>query len=141
MSAACSRMSLRGTDCHSHRLMAIRDSGVGMLAELVKSVSGAAEKYRKYYIGRVNREYLNMLESLLALLYEGKEAELAADYPKALLLGEGVKEFSGMERTLCLMFLFKGLQRQGEDAAGRMSEFIKEVSTGKYGMEDLPYPE
>ncbi len=121
--------------------MAIRDAGVGMLAELVKSVSGAAEKYRKYYIGRVNREYLNMLESLLALLYEGKEVELAADYPKALLLGEGFEEFSGMERTLCLMFLFKGLQRQGEDAAGRMPEFIKEVSTGNYGMDDLPYPE
>lgn len=123
------------------RLMAIRDAGVGMLADLVRSVSSAAEKYRKYYIRRVNRERLITLESLLALLYEGKEAELAADYPKALLLGEGFEEFSGMERALCLMFLLKGLKRHGEDAADRMPEFIKEVSTGKYGMEDLPYPE
>ena len=30
------------------RLMAIRDAGVGMLVDLVRSVSSAAEKYRKY---------------------------------------------------------------------------------------------
>lgn len=123
------------------RFMAITDYGVGMLADLVKSVGGAVEKYRKYYIERVNRENLATLRSLLALLYQGKEEDLEADYPKALFLNQGFGELSGEERTLCLAFLLQGLKQYGEDAAAEMPGFIREASSGKYGMDDLPYPE
>lgn len=121
--------------------MAITDYGVGMLADLVKSVRGAAEKYRKYYIGRVNRENVATLESLLSLLYDGKEEELAVDFPKVLFLNQEAWEFGGRERVLCLVFLLQGLKQYGEDAASGLPEFIREISSGKYGMDDLPYPE
>lgn len=128
--------------------MAIQDRRYSEIRALVEKVEKAREEikeavnaYGRYYIGRISGERQDVLEAMLSLLYNDSMECLKEDFPKAVFSEKGVENLCRYDRMVCLIFLLRGIQCYlGEDCSV-MAGFANELATGRYGMEDLPYPE
>lgn len=128
--------------------MAIQDkwySEIRALAETVekarREIEEAVNAYGRYYIGRISEEQRDVLKAMLNLLYIDNAECLREDFQKAVLPEEEISRMGKHDRMVCLIFLLRGLQCYLGEECSVMAEFANELATGKYSMENLPYPE
>lgn len=128
--------------------MAIHDAMQVRMHSLLETVGNARDdigkalnEYGSYYAGRVSRERQQTLEAMVCLLYMDSMEFLNEDFHKAMLPEREINRLGKHDRLVCLLFLLRGIQCYLGEDLGKTAGFANEVATGKYSMEDLPYPE